>query len=184
MAEGGGWLTIFSLVLYGIGFAGMLWSSALYHMARKPGRKEFLRRLDHAAIFVMIAGSYSPFVLVNVGGAWGFGLFGFVWAVALFGVLLKLRFPRKWEPVTIAAYLGLGWVCVVAIGPLVDAVSVPTLVLLATGGVIYSLGVLFYVQKRMKYRTVIWHAMVLIAAGCHYAAVMTSVALGGGASSA
>lgn len=156
----------------------MLWSSALYHLTRQPERKELLRRIDHAVIFVMIAGTYSPFVLVKVGGAWGFGLFAFVWAVALFGVLLKLRYPRKWEPAALAAYLGLGWVCVVAIGPLVDALSVPVLVLLGAGGLIYSLGVLFYVQKRLRYRIAIWHAMVLAAAGCHYAAVMTAIALG------
>lgn len=169
-------LTLVSLGLYAAGLMAMLWASALYHLARNPTRKEALRRVDHAAIFVMIAGTYTPFTLVGVGGWVGIALCAFVWSVAIAGVVIKLRFPRRYEAAAIAAYLGLGWVAVVAIVPIFQALATPVLILLAAGGVTYSVGVLFYVAKRLPCSVAIWHLFVLVAAGLHYAAVLKGIA--------
>ena len=174
--HGGDTLTLTSLGLYGLGLTAMLWASALYHLSRHPARKEALRRVDHAAIFVMIAGTYTPFALVAVGGRVGLLLFLFVWAVAAIGVIIKLRFPRRWEAAAVAAYLGLGWVAVVAIDPILEALATPVIVLLAAGGITYSIGVPFYLAKRLPFNVAIWHAFVLVAAGLHYAAVLTGIA--------
>ena len=176
IVHGGDTLTLTSLGLYALGLTAMLWASALYHLTRNPARKEALRRVDHAAIFVMIAGTYTPFALVAVGGRIGLLLFLFVWAVAAVGVIIKLRFPRRWEAAAVAAYLGLGWVAVVAIDPILQALTTPVIILLAAGGITYSLGVPFYLAKRMPFNVAIWHAFVLVAAGLHYAAVLTGIA--------
>ncbi len=179
--HGGDTLTLTSLALYALGLTAMLWASALYHLTRNPARKEALRRVDHAAIFVMIAGTYTPFALVAVGGRVGLLLFAFVWLVAAVGVVIKLRFPRRWEAAAIAAYLGLGWVAVVAIDPILEALATPVIMLLAAGGITYSIGVPFYLAKRLPFHVAIWHAFVLVAAGLHYAAVLTGIAHDGAA---
>ncbi len=169
--------TAVSLPLYVAGLLAMLTFSALYNLARHPGRKERLRRFDHAAIFVMIAGSYTPFALVKIGGGWGTGLLVFVWVLALAGVTLKLTRPRRAERLSIALCLVMGWSVVVAVVPLVEAVAPPVFVLLLAGGVIYTIGVLFHLWRRLPFHNAIWHLCVLIAAGCHYAAIFGAVAL-------
>jgi hemolysin III len=176
LLDGGSALTLASLALYGFGLLAMLWASALYHLARDPARKEILRRFDHSAIFVMIAGTYTPFALVAVGGQVGLALFAFVWVVAIVGVVLKMRFPRRWELAAVAAYLALGWVAVVALEPIVEALSKPVLVLLAAGGITYSLGVPVYLAKRLPFNVALWHGFVLVAAALHYAAILTGIA--------
>jgi len=170
-------LGITSLAIYAVGLAAMTGFSAAYNLVRHQGAKEVLRRLDHSAIFIMIAGSYTPFALVKIGGAWGYTLFGIVWSVALVGVVIKLMYPRRFERASIALYLAQGWTVVMAIGPLISAVSVPVLVLLAAGGLLYTAGVLFHVWEGLSYHNAIWHLFVLAAAGCHYAAVLTGVAI-------
>ncbi len=168
---------LISLALYGTGLVAMLGCSALYNMTHHASRKEVLRRLDHAAIFIMIAGSYTPFALVKIGGAWGVGLFGYVWIIAAGGVLMKLLDPRRLERLSIGLYLLLGWVGVVALNPLLSALPLPAIALLGTGGLLYSVGVLFHLWGRLVYQNAIWHAFVLAGAACHYAAVLRYVAL-------
>lgn len=170
-------LRLVSLGLYAAGLMTMLGCSALYNLAIHAPFRHLFRRLDHAAIFVMIAGTYTPFSLVAIGGAWGFGLFLFVWSVALAGVLLKLFWPHRFERLSIVAYLLLGWTIVVALEPLFDSVSPPTIVLLGIGGLFYSLGVVFHLWRRLPYHNAIWHACVLVAAVCHFAAVLRDVAV-------
>jgi len=165
--------------LYAAGLVAMLACSALYNLA-PPGRwKGHFRRLDHAAIFVMIAGTYTPFLLVAVGGAWGHGLLAFVWAVALAGVVMKLTWPQRFDRLSVAAYLLLGWSIVVALDPLLAKVSVAGVVLLAAGGLLYSLGVVFHLWTRLPFQNAIWHVFVLAAAACHFSAVMAEVAVAG-----
>lgn len=178
-AERGDARLIISVLLYGFGLLAMLACSALYNMAREGGRKAVLRRLDHAAIFVMIAGSYTPFALVAIGGPWGWGLLAVVWTAGAAGVLLKLAWPRRLEGLSVVLYLLLGWVIVVALGPLLAAVPLPAVVLLGAGGVLYSVGVVFHLWERLPYNKAIWHALVLAAAGCHYAAILGWVGLAG-----
>lgn len=168
-----------ALGLYGAGLLAMLCCSALYNLCA-PGRwKDVFRRLDHAAIFVMIAGTYTPFMLIALGGAWGYGLLAFVWTVALCGVALKLLWPRRFDRLSVVAYLLLGWSIVVVIGPLFDAVSTSGLALLGAGGLLYSLGVVFHLWHRLPYQNAVWHAFVLAAAACHFSAVLGEVALAG-----
>jgi hemolysin III len=161
-----------SLGVYAAGLLAMLGCSALYNLGGDGPRKAFWRRLDHAAIFVMIAGTYTPFLAIAIGGAWGTCLLVFVWSVAAAGVVLKLLHPGWRETLSIAAYLLLGWTILVAIDRLIAAVSLPALILLAAGGILYSIGVLFCQWERLPYQKAIWHGFVLTAATCHYFAIL------------
>ena len=165
-----------SLAAYGTGLLAMLGCSTLYNIGGDGPRKAFWRRLDHAAIFVMIAGTYTPFLAIAIGGTWGTGLLVFVWTVAAAGVVLKLLHPGWRETLSIAAYLLLGWTILVAIDRLIAAVSLPALILLAAGGILYSIGVLFCQWERLPYQKAIWHGFVLTAATCHYFAILDVVA--------
>ena len=166
-----------ALGLYGGGLLAMLGCSALYNLTTEPVSRALFRRLDHAAIFVMIAGTYTPFTLIAIGGPWGTGLLIFVWSVALGGVALKLLWPWRFERLSVLAYLLLGWCIVVAFDPLTAAVSVAGIALLVAGGVLYSLGVIFHLWTRLPYQNAIWHAFVLAAAVCHFSAILGDVAL-------
>jgi hemolysin III len=168
-------LTIVSVAIYGVGLLGMIGASALYNLAAPSRRKELLRRLDHAAIFLMIAGTYTPFTLVRMGGAWGHGIAIFVWLVAVTGIALKLLYPRRFERLSILLYLALGWAILVAVRPLFDAVPLPAIVMLGVGGLLYSLGVVFHLWHRLPYHNAIWHGFVLAATGCQWVAVLDGV---------
>lgn len=172
-----GLLAVTSLGLYGAGLVAMLSFSALYNVVRTPPLKEWLRRLDHAAIFVMIAGSYTPFALVKIGGEWGIGLAAYVWAVAAAGAIAKLALPRRFERASVMLYLALGWTVIVAIQPLLAHVAAWAVVMIAVGGVLYTVGVAFHLWRRLPYHNAVWHLLVLLAAACHYAAVLGDVAL-------
>lgn len=172
-----GALRLASLGLYGFGLLAMLGCSALYNLSGSAVWKGVFRRLDHAAIFLMIAGTYSPFALIVMGGGWGIGVFLFVWAVALCGVAMKLLLPMRFERLSVAIYLLLGWTILVAFNPLVAGASMPALVLLLTGGGLYSLGVIFHLWERLPYQNAIWHVFVLAAAACHFTAILLDVAI-------
>lgn len=167
----------FALTLYGFGLLAMLSCSALYNLIRNPRYKAIVRRLDHAAIFVMIAGTYTPFTLIAIGGAWGQGLLAFVWTVALGGVAVKLLWPGRFDRLSVIAYLLLGWSILVVLDPLWGALSAAGLVLLGAGGLLYSIGVVFHLWQRLPFQNAIWHVFVLAAAACHFSAVLSEVAL-------
>jgi hemolysin III len=160
-----------SIGLYLATLVGMLIFSAAYNMTRAAHRKEWLRAVDHATIFLLIAGTYTPFMLVAVGGAWGAGFTVFVWVCALAGAALKIAFPRRLERVSIALYLLLGWSVVMTLNTLIAAVPAAQLWLLAAGGVTYTAGVGIYLLKHLTYHKALWHLFVLIAASLHYLAV-------------
>jgi len=168
-------LTIVSVAIYGAGLLGMIGASALYNLAAPSRRKELLRRLDHAAIFLMIAGTYTPFTLVRMGGGWGHGIAIFVWLVAVAGMALKLLYPRRLEGLSILLYLALGWAILVGLRPLFDAVPLPAIVMLGIGGVLYSVGVVFHLWQRLPYHNAIWHGFVLGATACQWVAVLEGV---------
>lgn len=162
--------------VYGICFTLMLSFSIAYNLG-KPEHRPVLRRLDHAGIFLMIAGSYTPFTTQSLTGAWSIGMTTAVWTLALAGVAGKLFLPGLGRGVWVALYLALGWIVIIAIGPMVSAVSLSGMILLAVGGLVYSAGVIFYVRKTLHYRRAIWHGFVLAGAGVQYAAIMTGVVL-------
>ena len=165
------------LGIYAFGLLAMLVCSALYNMTGNGWCKSLYRRLDHAAIFVMIAGTYTPFALIAIGGRFGASLLIFVWLVAAVGIVFKLVSPTRWERLSIATYLLLGWTIVVALDPLLASVSLPGIILLLAGGILYSLGVVFHKWTRLPYHNAIWHVFVLAAAACHFFVVFTEVAI-------
>jgi hemolysin III len=165
------------LGIYAFGLLAMLACSALYNMSSQGRWKSIYRRLDHAAIFLMIVGTYTPFALIAIGGRVGAGLLAFVWLVAVVGIAFKLVSPTRWERLSIATYLLLGWTIVVAIDPLLDSVSFAGIMLLLTGGILYSLGVVIHKWTRLPFHNAIWHIFVLMAASCHFVVVLTDVAM-------
>jgi hemolysin III len=162
--------------IYAAGVLAMLGFSTAYNFA-KARYRPVLRRLDHAGIFLMIAGSYTPFTTHNLTGAWAWGMTIAVWSIAGVGALCKLFLPRVDRRLWVAVYLALGWLVVVALKPLIDNVTWVALLLLVAGGVLYSTGVIFYVNKRLKFSRAIWHGHVVAAAAAHWAAVLIGVLL-------
>jgi len=154
----------------------MLLASAAYNLA-SPRRRPLLRRLDHAAIFLMIAGSYTPFTTQRLQGAWAIGMTASVWALALAGAAGKLFLPGLSKGFWVALYLALGWVAVIAVRPLLAGVSLAAMALLLAGGLVYSLGVIVYLNKSLPFRRAIWHGFVVAAAAAQYAAVLIGVVL-------
>lgn len=168
-------LRIGSAVAYGLAMVAVFALSAVYNMSQSRGlAKEVLRRCDHAAIYVKIAGTYTPFAAVSLAGATGgvgrILLVG-VWAAAFAGAAMKIIAPRKLEALSVVFYLGLGWSILLVIGPVVEHVSPSALILLAVGGVLYTAGVVFHLWQSMPYQNVIWHVFVLVASVCHFMAV-------------
>lgn len=165
-------IMVAGLAIYGLALVATFVCSAGYHFTVRPRVKEVMRRLDHAAIFLMIAGTYTPFVLIKMNNAWGYGLLAVVWTMAAIGIVLKLFFPRFLEGLSTALYLVQGWAVVIAWEPLHAALPVWVLTLLMVGGVLYTTGVVFHLWNRLPYQNAIWHGFVLSAASCHFAAVI------------
>ena len=161
-----------SLAIYGLALVATFGFSAGYHLVVRPKLKEVLRRLDHAAIFLMIAGTYTPFILIKMQTPWGFGLLGVVWTMAAIGIAIKLFAPRFLEGLSTALYLVQGWAVIAAWQPLMSALPAIALTLLMIGGVLYTIGVVFHLWERLPYQNAIWHGFVLSAASCHFAAVI------------
>ncbi|MBW9259805.1 MAG: hemolysin III family protein [Candidatus Thiodiazotropha sp. (ex. Lucinisca nassula)] len=162
---------ITSCSIYGATLILLYSASTLYHGIPMPRAKKLLQRFDHAAIFLLIAGTYTPFTLVNLRGSWGWTLFGLVWGFAIVGVLLELFRDVRLKWLSLSLYLGLGWLVVVAIKPLIDAVEVGGIVLLLAGGLCYSLGVIFYIWRRLAYHHAVWHLFVLAGSVLHFFSV-------------
>jgi hemolysin III len=162
--------------IYAAGVIAMLAFSTAYNFA-KARYRPVLRRLDHAGIFLMIAGSYTPFTIHNLTGAWAWGMTIAVWSIAAVGALGKLFLPKVDRRLWVAVYLALGWLVVIALKPMIDHVYWAALLLLVAGGVLYSTGVIFYVNKRLKFSRAIWHGHVVAAAAAHWAAVLIGVVL-------
>lgn len=162
---------IISSSIYGATLILLYTSSTLYHGIPHPDAKRVLRQFDHAAIFLLIAGTYTPFTLVNLRGNWGWTLFGLVWGLAIVGMLLELATRQRYPRLSLALYLGLGWLVVIAIEPMLENVNSGGLVLLLAGGLSYSLGVIFYVRKQLAYHHAIWHVFVLAGSILHFLAV-------------
>ena len=159
-------------LVYGVTLILVYATSTLYHGVHRPDAKQLLRTLDHVAIFLLIAGTYTPFVLIALRGAWGWSLFGTVWVLATLGALFELSRWRHARGVRVALYIAIGWVGLVAIKPLVAALPVPGWWLLFGGGVSDTFGVLFYVRRSLRYHHAVWHMFVLGGSVLHYFAVL------------
>ncbi len=177
LAVGAGSITkVVGVSIYAVGVVAMLAFSTAYNFA-KPQYRPTLRRLDHAGIFLMIAGSYTPFTTGSLTGGWALGMTVAVWSIAGLGALGKAFLPGLDRKFWVAVYLALGWLVVVALKPMIDALAWYALLLLVAGGVLYSTGVIFYVNKRLKYARAIWHGHVVAAAATHWAAILLGVVL-------
>jgi hemolysin III len=146
-------------------------ASTLYHAASDPTLKARLKVLDHCAIFLLIAGTYTPFTIAAIRGGWGWALFGVIWGMAVIGVVFKIFFTGRYRMLSTALYIGMGWLVLIALVPLVQAVSPAGLAWLVAGGVLYTLGTLFYHRESLPYSHAIWHGFVLAGSSCHFAAV-------------
>lgn len=147
-------------------------ASTLYHAARRPRLKRRLKVLDHAAIYLLIAGTYTPFTLSGLGGGWGWSLFGVTWGLAVAGVGFKLVAAGRFRVLSTALYVAMGWMVLIAVVPLVRALSPATLAWLVAGGVAYTAGTLFY-HARFRHGHAVWHLFVLAGSACHGVAVAT-----------
>lgn len=176
-ALNGGVGVVMATAIYALCLVAMLTASTLYNLTRPSAARPVLRRLDEAAIFLMIAGSYTPFTTQRFEGWWAIGFTLVVWLIAVSGVLAKLILPRLSDAFWSGVYVVFGWVAVIALKPLIDTVHPIALGLLVLGGLIYTAGVLFFISPKLKYRRAIWHGFVVAGAGVHWTAVLVGVVL-------
>lgn len=169
---GDAWRVV-SFSIYGATLILLYLVSTLYHSFPQPRVKHIFRTLDHAAIYLFIAGTYTPFMLLTVRGVLGWTLLTIVWSLAALGAIWKLFFIGRFKAVALAAYIFMGWIAVIAVKPMVTNLSTAGISLVVAGGVVYTLGVLFYKWRRLPYNHAIWHLFVLAASICHFFAVVT-----------
>jgi hemolysin III len=150
-------------------------ASTLYHAVRCRVAKARLKVFDHCAIFVLIAGTYTPFTLTGLRGGWGWALFGVIWGLAVAGVVFKLFFTGRFPRLSTVVYVAMGWMVLVAAGPMIRHLPAVTLALLLAGGIAYTAGTVFYHSRRIPYAHAIWHLFVLGGSVFHFAAVFTQV---------
>ncbi len=175
IAGHGSALELAAILIYVGGLIAMLLCSAAYHLARRHPRRDLLQRFDHAAIFAMIAGSYTPFTVLALDGGWSVVLTTLIWSLAVAGIVLKLWQPRRFRRFAVTPYLMLGWVGLSACYPLYLALGPTVFALIAIGGALYTIGVLFHVWEKLPFQNAIWHGFVLAAAAVHYVAVVFAV---------
>jgi hemolysin III len=167
---------IVSFAIYGASLVMLYSASTLYHSTR--GRlKAFFRKLDHTAIYLLIAGSYTPFTLVTLRGPWGWWLFGVIWVLALLGILQEFWLGKRTRVLSLIIYVLMGWIALVAVMPLVDTLSLAGFAWLAAGGLAYTAGIVFYVyDERFTHWHGIWHLFVVAGSALHYIAILLYVA--------
>ena len=161
--------------IFGATLVFLYMASTLYHTIHSPHAKTVLRVLDHSAIFLLIAGTYTPFTLVNLHGPWGWSLFGLIWGLAILGIALQFSLLRRYPFLRVVLYVAMGWLAILAIKPLALSVPPVGLMLLIAGGVAYTAGITFYVWHRLPYHHAIWHVFVLAGSVFHFFSVFYSV---------
>ncbi len=163
---------IVSCSIYGSTLVLMYAASTLYHGFQTPRLKRIFRIFDHISIYLLIAGTYTPFTLVTLWPSYGRALFGLVWGMALAGIVLTVFFVGRFQVISTVAYLVMGWVAVVAVKPVLATIPPNGILWIVAGGLAYTLGVVFFVWQRLPYSHTIWHVFVLVGSICHYFAVM------------
>lgn len=162
---------IVSCTIFGSSMILLYTASMLYHLVTTPKMKKLFRTLDHSSIFLLIAGTYTPFTLVSLRGGLGWTIFGLVWSIAIVGVILKTITNPKTEKLSLALYLGMGWLIIIAIKPILQNVEPGGIVLLVAGGLCYSFGVIFYIWRSLIFNHAIWHLFVLAGTTLHFFSV-------------
>jgi hemolysin III len=164
-------MAITSYSLYGGSMILLYLASTLYHAIPHQKAKYWLKKFDHCAIYLLIAGTYTPFLLVGLNSPLAKGLMAVIWGLALFGVIFKLAFAHRFEVLSLVTYLTMGWLSLIVIYQLATKLSLGGVALLALGGVVYTLGVIFYASKRFRFGHAIWHGFVLGGSACHFLAI-------------
>jgi len=173
-ASGGDVWRLAGGVIFGVSALLMFVTSVRYHSAMDPAVRLRRRRLDHSAIYLLIAGTYTPFTLGVLQGGWGWTLFGVTWGLAAVGVLAKTtRFGFRFHKTSVVLYLAMGWIVIVAMRPLLESLTRFEVTWLLAGGLAYTLGVPFYLWKSRRYTHAFWHTFVLAGVGCHFVAVLS-----------
>lgn len=162
---------IVSFTVYGASLVILYFASTVFHLAQNQKTRNALNVFDHAAIFLLIAGTYTPFALVTLRGAWGWTIFGIVWALALGGIVLKIFYTGRYNLLSTIIYLVMGWIIVIAIKPMIDALPFDGLMWLLAGGVSYSVGAVFFLLDKFPYNHAIFHVFVVGGSACHFVAV-------------
>ncbi|WP_020676570.1 PAQR family membrane homeostasis protein TrhA [Geopsychrobacter electrodiphilus] len=164
-----------SCSIFGVTLVFSYTASTLYHSIPMAGPKRILRIFDHAAIYLLIAGTYTPFALISLRGPWGWSLFGTTWGLAITGILCKIFIPRKIAGLSTLLYIAMGWVVVIAARPMLTHVEPGGLILLLAGGLAYTGGVIFYAWERMPYNHMVWHLFVMAGSTLHFFAILLYV---------
>ncbi len=162
---------IISSGIYGVSLIALYAASSLYHSARKPRLRKKLRIVDHASIYLLIAGTYTPFTLITLKGITGWAIFTISWGLAFTGIILKLFFTGRYKLLSTLMYVFMGWMIVFAIKPLVNNLSLYGLIWLVTGGMVYTIGAVLYSIKKIKFNHALFHILVLVGSGCHFMSV-------------
>ncbi len=168
-------LQIVSCSVYGSTLVCLYAASTVYHIVQSRRFKRILKIIDHSSIYLLIAGTYTPFTLVILRGGWGWTLFGLVWGLSLFGILFKVWFVDHFKIVSTAVYIIMGWLVVIALKPLLAMVPGGAIAWLFAGGLSYTVGVVFFAWHKFPYNHAIWHVFVLVGSVCHYFAVLLYV---------
>ncbi len=166
---------VVSFTIFGSMLVLLYLASTLYHGIQVPRVKAILRKIDQGAVFLLIAGSYTPFLLTNLRGPWGWSLFGVIWALALYGIVTRFLRGGTVEKGSLAVYVLMGWIVIVALKPLINNVPVPSLIWLVIGGLAYTIGVIFYSWDRLPYGHAVWHLFVLGGSVSHFFAVLNTL---------
>lgn len=159
---------VVSFSIYGASLILLYLTSMLYHALQCRRAKHVFEIMDHSAVYILIAGTYTPFTLVTLKGAWGWSLFGVVWGLALFGIVFKSFHVKKFKAFSNIVYLAMGWLVVIAIQPMIKALPFGAIAWLLAGGLLYSFGVLFYARERLPFGHAVWHLFVLGGSLCHF----------------
>ncbi|MEM9884682.1 MAG: hemolysin III family protein [Bacteroidota bacterium] len=168
-------IAIVGTAVYGFGFLFVYGSSTIYHGVTHPKAKAMMRVIDHISIFFMIAGSYTPFILAYRFDSFGITMLCIMWGIVLFGTIFKMIYAARFHIVSTVCYVVMGWMVIFFGKSLLGAMPVSCVVLLLVGGVLYSLGVVFFLWEKLRYNHAIWHAFVLLASVCHYVAVLLTL---------
>lgn len=168
---------IVSCSIYGATLVILYLSSTLYHSIHTPRIRRVLNIIDHAAIYLLIAGTYTPYLLVPLRGALGWSLFGIVWGIAAIGIVFQTLFIGRFKRLSTLSYVAMGWLMITALVPLMKVLPLMAILWLAIGGLCYTLGVIFYAWQRLKFAHALWHLFVLAGSICHFFGVFFYVAI-------
>ena len=168
--QGEAWYVV-SASIYSVTLVALYAASTLYHALKGTCARNALRVLDHCAIYLLIAGTYTPVTLVSMRGGWGWTLFGLVWGIAAVGIGFKILGAGRYAAFSTVAYVLMGWVCIIAVKPMFVLLSPGALALLGTGGVLYTAGIFFYRSDRVPHSHAVWHLFVVAGSVCHYFAI-------------